>query len=314
MDLSRINTPDLNISSDNMEDNIDCMDSEIQEHDHQRSTRNVMYKNDIWASKKGLNPKFPTHTLFINKGIDYKANIQDNTNLDKEEKNDTVINKFGDIRINPRFQEEGRNRNEKSKLNKSMDANTIVESINANQNILALFKIKHEKEKIQEIPIIDSEERYFARVISYRYNEIKKIPSFISSFCALQELRLDYNQISILPPEIGTFKLLKTFTISHNLIKSIPNEVQNLKYLLIFIFNDNLLEEFNEKLCSLPLQIIYLHNNSLVEIPVKFYNLKSLQEMSFDWFFFENQRNQRLMKSQEGKEHILKLINLCRKL
>ena len=156
------------------------------------------------------------------------------------------------------------------------------------------------------------EERNFARIVSYRQNEIGYIPLFIQSYTALQELRLDYNKIKIIPSEIGSCYYLKTFTISHNLINQIPDSFKNLSNLSILIFNDNQVESFNHNLCILPIQILYFHNNKISSIPISFYKFSKLYEVSFDWFFFSTPNCQRVAKSLEGKFQIAKLKSLCK--
>lgn len=68
--------------------------------------------------------------------------------------------------------------------------------------------------------------------LNFSYNEIPKIPNFISSFVFMTTLKLSHNKLTSVP-SLESLKKLKNLNMSHNEIKKLPkmpNSVENLDF------------------------------------------------------------------------------------
>jgi len=119
--------------------------------------------------------------------------------------------------------------------------------------------------------------------LSFRYNQITKLPDWCGTLILLEELDLSQNRLFKLPRSITQLSNLKILNLEGNEFTSLPDSISLLHSLEVLNIKSNSIEQISESLISLKsLRELHVGAYSLVKIPE---SIKEMENKGLKIFF-----------------------------
>lgn len=158
-----------------------------------------------------------------------------------------------------------------------------------------VWRLKHTIENCRVVEIdfqfkglttIPNNIQYFEslRRLILRYNQISRIPKWISKLTYLETLNLNVNSIKEIPESVGVLFNLKELLLWKNEIKLLPDSICNLKSLELLNLRLNHLKVLPSKIGNLSnLRELNLHDNKLSQLPSSISKIILLEKLNLSW-------------------------------
>eukprot|EP00825_Cyclidium_porcatum_P013664 TRINITY_DN17236_c0_g1_i1.p1 TRINITY_DN17236_c0_g1~~TRINITY_DN17236_c0_g1_i1.p1 ORF type:complete len:645 (-),score=107.40 TRINITY_DN17236_c0_g1_i1:684-2618(-) len=269
----------------------------------------------------------------------YKDNNNDNSNMKTNQKQKTTQTDIGKIKscqTTPRMQ----NKQSKESINCESESDDIsdedIDQLESGQSqtneknseYILYFPNQHQSRQVsnninsQILNLSRKGMDTFTEQITSRidtilfldigYNKLRTIPTEIIQLKQLSNLKLDSNFIKFLPSWLFTHLTnIRIFSISNNLLYTITPDIKLWKNSLTLLdVSVNRIEDLCQEICDLVnLNVILINQNDFKYFPVKFYQLKELKSLNFDWFKYLNPPMKSCLEQENGLQAVREFLN-----